>query len=132
MAKAGKGKRMGKTKATVLRLAVALPLLTVALSLAGAKLMLSGLIGQEHLLAAACVIGGLVALAAGFYAARRAPQKKLVWGMVAAGGYVCALLLGNLLFFGEGFGAILPVAGCCIGGGFLGSLTAAAKRRKFA
>ena len=132
MGKKVKVKKSSKTKTTVLTLAVAAPLLTVTLALLGAKVMLSGMVGQERLTALACAIAAVVALLAGFYAARRAPQKKLLWGMTAAIAYACALLLGNLLFFGEGYHGVLPVVGCCMGGGLLGSLTAAAKRRKYA
>ena len=132
MGKKVKVKKSSKTKMTVITLAVAAPVLTLALALLGAKLMLSGMIGQERLTMLACAIAALVALLCGCFAARRAPQKRLLWGMLAAAGYACALLLGNLLFFGEGYGAILPIVGCCMAGGFLGSLTAAAKRRKYA
>lgn len=132
MGKKVKVKKSNKTKTTVIMLAVAAPLVTVALALLCAKLILSGMLKQEAITAAACGITGVVALLCGFFAARRAPQKKLLWGMLAALGYACALLLGNLLFFGEGYGAVLPIVGCCMAGGFLGSLTAAAKRRRYA
>lgn len=125
-------KKSGKTKTTVTVLAIAAPLLTVASALLCAKLILSGALKQESITAIACVIAAAVSLLCGFFAARRAPQKKLLWGIMAAGGYACALLLGNLLFFGEGYDGILPIVGCCLGGGVLGSLTAAAKRKKYA
>ncbi len=125
-------KKSSKTKSTVIVLAIAAPLLTVALALVSAKLILGGTLKQESITAIACVIAGVVSLLCGFFAARRAPQKKLLWGIMAAGGYACALLLGNLLFFGEGYDGILPIVGCCLGCGILGSLTAAAKRKKYA
>ena len=131
MGKKVKVKQSSKTKTTVVALAVAAPLLTLALALLGARLMLSGMVGQERLTALGCAIAALVALFVGLLAAQRAPQKKLLWGLAAAGCYACALLLGNLLFFGEGYHGVLPIVGCCMGGGLLGSLTAAAKRRKY-
>lgn len=125
-------KKSSKTKSTVIVLAIAAPLLTVALALVSAKLILGGTLKQESITAIACVIAGVVSLLCGFFAARRAPQKKLLWGIMAAGGYACTLLLGNLLFFGEGYDGILPIVGCCLGCGILGSLTAAVKRKKYA
>ncbi len=132
MRKKPRTKKSGKTKTTVTVLAIAAPLLTVALALVSAKLILGGTLKQESITAIACVITAAVSLLCGFFAARRAQQKKLLWGIAAAGGYACALLLGNLLFFGEGYDGILPIVGCCLGGGVLGSLTAAAKRKKYA
>lgn len=132
MRKKPRTKKSSKTKTTVTVLAIAAPLLTVASALLCAKLILSGALKQESITAIACVIAAAVSLLCGFFAARRAQQKKLLWGIAAAGGYACALLLGNLLFFGEGYDGILPIVGCCLGGGVLGSLTAAAKRKKYA
>lgn len=132
MRKITKVKKSSKSKTTVVVLAVAAPLLTVALALLGAKLILSGALKQERMTAVACGIAGTVALLSSLYAALRATQKKLVWGMLTAGGYACALLLGNLLFFGEGYGSILPILTACLCGGVLGSFTAAMKRRKYA
>ena len=132
MRKKPRTKKSSKTKTTVTVLAIAAPLLTVASALLCAKLILSGALKQESITAIACVIAAAVSLLCGFFAARRAQQKKLLWGIAAAGGYACALLLGNLLFFDEGYDGILPIVGCCLGGGVLGSLTAAAKRKKYA
>ena len=132
MRKITKVKKSSKSKTTVVVLAVAAPLLTVALALLGARLILSGTLKQEQMTAAACGIVAVVALLSSLYAALRAPQKKLVWGMLTAGGYTCALLLGNLLFFGEGYGSILPIVAACLCGGILGSFTAAMKRKKYA
>ena len=121
-----------KGRGVIIQLAVALPLLTVLLSLGCAELILSEVIGEEKIELLACILTGIVAFAASLYAAIRSPQKKLIWGMLTALGYGCCLLVGNLLFFGIGYGRILPIMSSVLGAGLLGSLLGAAKRRKYA
>lgn len=126
-------KRKGKgSKAWLLPLIIT-PALTVALSALAAKLMLSGTIGETGVGWCAAVIAGLVSLLLCAYSALRAARKKFLWGMAAAVAYACLLLVGNLLFFGEGYGSNIPtVCGAVVLGGFLGTLLGGAKRRKIA
>lgn len=111
---------------------IAMPILTILLSLAGAKLVLSGSLKQETMGVVAYVITALVSFILSAYAALRMPQKKMLWGLGAAGVYFIMLLLSNLLFFGEGFGGILPILGCTLGAGAFGGFAGAGKRKKYA
>ena len=121
-----------KKKKTVIIFLIAVPLLTLLLSLLTAKLILDGKLSEEQLNMGAIVITGLVAFMASLYAAIRSPQKKLFWGMGAAGAYALALMLGNLLFFGVGYGRVFPQLLVILGSGLLGSLCGAVKRKKYA
>ena len=121
-----------KGRGVIVQLAIAMPLLTLLLSLGCAKLILSETVGEEKIELLACIVTAVVSFAAGLYTALRSRQKRLVFGMVAAGAYACCLLIGNLLFFGIGYGRILPILLSVLGTGFLGSLLGAAKRRKYA
>lgn len=118
MRKKTRVKQGGKTKRTVLLLAVAAPVLMIGFALLAAKLILSGVLKQEQLDGLACGIGGVTALLISLLAARSAAKKRFLWGMLAAGSYLCALLMGNLLFFGEGYGRVLPMLLSCMCGGF--------------
>ena len=132
MRKKSRVRHGSKTKRTVILLAIGAPVLTLGLSLAAAKLVLGGVVKQEQLEILACTIAGLTALLISFFAARSAESNRFLWGMLTAAGYLCALLMGNLLFFGEGYGRVLPILLSCMCGGFLGTLLAALKRRKYA
>ena len=125
-----KMKRKGKrgTRGVALQLLIALPLLTFLAALGTAKLMLSEAVGQER----AGLYTAVIAFAACLYCALRLPQKKILWGLLTAVSYLCLLLLSNLLFFGVGYGDILPVAGSVLGAGLVGSVLGAGKRRKYA
>lgn len=130
MRKTNRVKQRGKATVTVL--AVGAPAVTVGLAMIAAKLISDGLVKQERLSVAACVIAGAVAFACGLFAAARSPKKKLLWGMSAAMAYLCMLLLGNLLFFGEGYGGVLSIFLSCVVGGLIGSVAAAGKKQKYA
>ena len=129
-----KMKRKGKrgTRGVALQLLLALPLLTFLAALGTAKLMLSEAIGQERAGLCVCIYTAVIAFAACLYCALRLPQKKILWGLLTAVSYLCLLLLSNLLFFGVGYGEILPVAGSVLGAGLVGSVLGAGKRRKYA
>jgi len=111
-------------------LMVAIPALTILSAIGGAKLLLSGVLPEKQLSVIACVAIGLVALVLSMFGAFRASQKKLIWGMLFAAGYIAVLMLSNLLFFGEGYGAILPNVLAGMIGGLIGSMIGAGKRRK--
>ena len=127
-----KGKEKGRTGKKLLPVIIAMPILTILLSLGGAKLVLSGAINQERLKVLVYGITGVVAFVLSLYTALRSPQKKLLWGVGTAGVYFLALLLCNLLFFGEGFQGILPILGCTMGAGVFGGFAGAGKRKKYA
>lgn len=127
-------KRKGKksTRGIVLQLAIAMPLLTILFALLSAKLILEETIGEENAGMCVCIYTAIIAFVLCFYCAIRMPQKKILWGLLTAIGYLCLLLLCNLLFFGVGYGHILPVCCCVLGGGLVGSFLGAVKRRKYA
>lgn len=121
-----------QTKGFRIFLMIAIPALTVLTALGGAKLILSGAIPESALSLTVCVAIGMVALVASMFGAYRAGKRKFLWGILYACGYLGALLLSNLLFFGEGYGEILSNAIAVLIGGFAGSLLGGAKRRKIA
>lgn len=127
-------KRKGKKNARglVFQLAIAMPLLTILLALLSAKLILKETIGEEQAGLCVCVLTGLVAFVTSLYSAIRMPQKKMLWGGLTAIGYLCLLLLCNLLFFGIGYGHVVMIASCVIAGGLIGSFLGAIKHRKYA
>ncbi len=110
--------------------AVAIPALTILTALGGAKLILTGAAPEKMLDLIAAIGIGLVALVVSMFGAYRASRKKFVRGMLFAAGYAGILLLSNLLFFGEGYGGVLPNVIAVLAGGFLGSLLGGGKRRK--
>lgn len=125
----GKGRRKG---GMFLPLLIAMPVLTILAAMGSAKLILSGTIGEEQMQLCVCVYTAIIAFLLCMICALRSPQKKAIWGMGTAAFYFCMLLLGNVLFFGIGFGSVIPGAACVMGGGLLGTLLGAAKRRKIA
>lgn len=127
-----KGKGSGKARSIIIQLVIAMPLLSIALALLCAKLMLGGSMHEEQMSLMAGVIAGTVSFLLCLYSAIRMPQKKILWGMLTAAGYACMLLLGNLLFFGVGYGNFACVLLPVFGAGLLASLLGAAKKRKFA
>ena len=118
------------TKSFWIFLAVAIPALTILTALGGAKLILSGALPERRLNLVVEIGIALVALVLSMFGAYRASRKKFVWGMLYATGYVAILLLSNLLFFGEGYGGMLPNVIAVLSGGFFGSLLGGGKRRK--
>lgn len=126
-----KGKSKGRGRGVVVLL-LALPLVTVLLAVLGAKLILWEYIKEEQISVIVCSVTALVALGASFVTAKKMPRCKLLWGMGSALAYWMMLLLGNLLFFGEAYRGLLPVALSIFLSGFLGSLLGKKKYRKFA
>ena len=127
-------KRKGKKSARgiILQLVIAMPLLTILFALLSAKLILKETIREEQAGICVCVLTGTVAFVASLYSAIRMPQKKMLWGGLTAIGYLCLLLLCNLLFFGIGYGHVLQITSSVIGGGLVGSFLGALKHRKYA
>ncbi len=110
-------------------LLIAIPALTILAAFGGAKLILSGAVPESKLELTVCIAVGLVALVLSLIGAYRAKQKKFIWGIAFAAGYIVILMLSNLLFFGEGYGAILPNVIAVMTGGVIGSMIGAGKRR---
>jgi hypothetical protein len=94
--------------------------------------MMKGSVGEGQMELLAGAIGGACAFLLSLYTAIRVPRKKLLWGMVTALGYAMALLLGNLLFFGEGYGNVGTVTLPVLGSGAVASLLGALRHRKIA
>lgn len=124
-------KRKGR-KRLWLRIAIAAPLLTIALALLCAWLILKGNLQEEQLGWMIGVIGGVCAFALSLHTAMTVPRKKLLWGMVTAISYGAMLMLGNLLFFGEGYGGLGGVLLPVLGSGTAASLLGALRNRKIA
>lgn len=125
-------KTESSTKGKIIPVLIAMPILTLLLSLAVGKLILSEILPEAAIQWSPIVITGIVSIILSLFAAIKTKQKKLMWGIGTAFAYLVILLLSNLLFFGEGFRGFLPIAGAVIGCGVLGSLLAAGKRRKYA
>ncbi len=125
-----KGKH--KTSRIITQILILMPIFTILFSLAAAKMMLSGTIGESEIAYCAYVIAGLVSFLLSLYCAIRMPQKKALWAMATALTYAIALLLGNLLFFGVGYGEILPTFITVIIAGCIGGILGAIKRRHYA
>lgn len=122
----------GKGRGVVIQTLIAMPILTVLLSLAAAAMIRSELLPESTLQISACAVAAIVSFLLCLYCALRMSQKKFIWGMLIAAIYCCMMLLGNLLFFGVGYGNILSVVLTIITAGILGSLLGAAKPRKYA
>ena len=122
----------GKGRGVVLQAIIAMPILTVLLSLAVAAMIRSELLPESYLQICACAVVAIVSFLVCLYCALRMSQKKFIWGLLIAATYCCILLLGNLLFFGVGYGNILSVVLTIITAGTMGSLLGATKPRKYA
>ena len=109
-----------------------MPLLTVLLCLLCAQLILCGKLPDSAPQYLPQLVGGLVSFLGAFRGTRIATQKRFLWGMVNAGAYICMLMLGNLLFFGETFGRIGIMSLWVLAGGSLGSIVANMKKSKIA
>ena len=126
-------KRKGKGSKPWLLPFAAMPILTVIFSVVAAKLILSGALDENGLEWCAAGIAGIVSFLICIYSAVIAERKKFLWGMATATAYACLLLLGNLMFFGNGYGQnIFTICAAVILGGFLGTLLGGTKRRKIA
>ena len=128
MSKKGKH-RVGKIATQIL---IAMPVLTILFSVAAAKMILSGTIKEDMIAICGYAIGAIVSFLLSLYCAIRMPQKKALWGLATSAAYAIVLLLGNLLFFGIGYGQVLPMLGAIIASGGAGSVLGAIKRRHYA
>lgn len=108
---------------------IAIPSLTILTALAGAKLLLSETVADTGTDLIACIGIGAVAMLVSMFGAYRASRKKFVWGMLFSGAYLGILMLSNLLFFGEGYGKVLPNLIAVAVGGIIGSMLGAGKRK---
>ena len=126
------GKRKRSYRSVVMQCLLSMPTLTILLSFVCAKLIVSEILKEESLQMCVVAIVGFVAFGGSLYCAIRMPQKKAMWGLGTAVVYFVMLFLGNLLFFGLGYGEIMSVLICVLTGGILGSLIGALKRRKYA
>ncbi len=124
-------KRKGKQRLW-LHIAIVAPILTVTMAMLCAWLMLRGSLQEEKFHLAVAVIGGLCGFLLSLYTVLRVPRKKLLWGMVTSISYGMALLLGNLLFFGESYGELGGVLLPILGGGAAASLLGTLRSRKIA
>lgn len=127
-----RGKREHKPGRIATQLLIAMPVLTILLSLASAKMILSGTVKEEQLSACVYAVVGITAFLVCLYCAIRMPQKKALWGIATAASYAVMLLLGNLLFFGLGFGEVVPSLLVIFASGCIGSFLGAIRRRKYA
>ena len=127
--KADKRKRGSSSWAKVL---VLIPLLAVGLAMLGAQLIVSGTVPEGSVRTLAVIMTAVVGLCMGLVGAIASPQKKLLWGLLAALLTVAALMLGNLLFFGVTYEHLLQNAGATLGGGLIGALLGSKKRKKYA
>ena len=125
-----KGK--GNTRSIVTQILIAMPLMSIILSIIAAKMVLSGTIQEANFMICVYAIVGLVSFLVSMYCALRMKRKKVLWGMATACGYMVMLILGNLLFFGVGYGEILPTCAVVLSVGCAGSLIGAMKRRHYA
>lgn len=117
-------------KGLVIKVGVGMILLSVLLSVGAAKLILMGVVSEEAVRWMTLLIGGIVSMLMSRYCAKRVPGRKLLWGMIAAMGYIGMLLIANLLLFGSGYEAMAGVSCSILSGGFLGSLLCPRKSKK--
>lgn len=125
-------KKETSAKGILIAILIAMPVLTLLLSLACSKMILSEILPENAANWIPWIITGIVSAILSLFAAIKMKQKKLLWGIGTACAYFLLLLISNLLFFGEAFQGIFPIAGTVIGCGILGSLIGAGKRRKYA
>ena len=109
-----------------------MPILTVMLCLISAQLILWGKLPYSAHLYIPRILGAVISFLGGFRGTRIATQKRFLWGMVNTGAYLCMLMVGNLLFFGETFGGIRAMILWVSAGGVLGSMVANMKQSKIA
>lgn len=114
------------------QLLIAAPVLTLLLCLAVARLILSGVVPEERITLCAYAIAGVTGFLLSLYCGVRVPQKRLLWGMVAAAGYALLLLIGNQFFFGMPYSGVAASLGTIFAGGLLGSLLSSVRRQKYA
>ncbi len=126
--------RRGKKgyRQVIIQSIIAMPTLTVLLSFVCAKLIIGGTVSEGGVDVCAFVIAGVTSFLVSLYVSVRMPQKKALWGFATACAYATMLLLGNLLFFGVEYGAVVPVILTVLGVGVAGSLIGSVKRRKYA
>ena len=126
-----KGKKTKKRSGIIL-LCVSVPVLVLLFSLGAAQLALSGIISEDQLPASALIITAAIAFLLSLICGLRAKQKKFVWAFLTGCGFSAFLFLGNLMFFGVGFGKIWPNVLAAITAGILAGLLSGLKHRKYA
>ena len=99
----------------------------LALTAISAALVRAGVISQGSMEMAALFASALAVFFGSLMAAGRFSQKKLPLTMAACGGYLAALLLGNLLFTEGAPHGVLLVAGPALGAALLAALLAGRK-----
>ena len=114
------------------RILVWMILSTMLLSLLSAKLILWGKIGEGYQQFVPYIIVSIVSVCGAFLTARTVPQRALLWGMAIALGYVCCLMMGNLLFFGVAYRGVVSIIAYVLVGGFAGSSLGIIRRGKIA
>lgn len=127
--KTGKRKQGGSRWPKVLLL---IPLLTVGLAMLGGQMIVSGTVPEHSVQTLATIITAITGLCLGLAGAVASPQKKFLWGLLAALLTAAALMLSNLLFFGVTYGHVLQGVGAALGGGLIGALLGSKKRKKYA
>lgn len=114
------------------RILVWMLLSTMLLSLLSAKLILWGKIGEGYQQFVPYIIVSIVSVCGSFLTARTVPQRSLLWGMAIALGYVCSLMMGNLLFFGVAYRGVVPIIAYVLGGSIVGSSLGIIRKGKIA
>lgn len=127
-----KKRTKGKGSASVLMNLALGTILTLGFTVLSAKLILSGTLHENGIDLYAGITKGIVALVLSLLTARRSPQRKILWGLLAVALYYLLLMICNLLFFGIAFSGVLQSALWIMGGGLLGSLLGNKKVRKYA
>ena len=127
-----KKRTKGKGSASVLLNLALGTILTLGFTVLSAKLILSGTLNENGIDLYAGITKGIVALVLSLLTARRSPQRKILWGLLAVALYYLLLVICNLLFFGIAFSGVLQSALWIMGGGLLGSLLGNKKVRKYA
>ena len=127
-----KKRTKGKGSASVLLNLALGTILTLGFTVLSAKLILSGTLNENGIDLYAGITKGIVALVLSLLTARRSPQRKILWGLLAVALYYLLLMICNLLFFGIAFSGVLQSALWIMGGGLLGSLLGNKKVRKYA
>lgn len=109
-----------------------MPVLTVVFCMILAKLILWGKVSESSVAHGPRIIGALTGALGAYRGARIAPRQRLLWGISDSALYGGILMLGNLLFFGEGFSMVGSMFLWILGGGTCGAVLAGAKRSKTA
>ena len=124
--------RASKTKSTgmIWKIGMIMVLLTFLLIAGAAQLMLMGILPEKGTTAIAATTVGIVSFVSAMYSAIKMKERRMLFGLVSTLAYCLCLLMGNLLFFGVGYGNVIPVLLTAIIAGIVGSFLGAAKKPK--